>query len=53
MAGEPTYDEANRLQRGVRTFASTAPGAWAFARAARHLDAGVLAVFVLESVDTQ
>ena len=44
MAGDPSYDQANRLQRGIRTFASSAPGAWVFVRIARHLDAGVLSL---------
>ncbi len=38
MAAPITYTEANPLQRGVRRFASTGPGAWIFARAAQRID---------------
>lgn len=43
MAGEPSYAEANPLQRAIRSVASSGPGAWLFVRLARHADAGVLA----------
>ena len=33
-----TFDQANFVQRGVRRFASSGPGAWVFSRAAHHLD---------------
>jgi deazaflavin-dependent oxidoreductase (nitroreductase family) len=41
VAREPTYAEANRVQRGVRRFAASGPGAWLFVRVARHADARV------------
>jgi deazaflavin-dependent oxidoreductase (nitroreductase family) len=33
-----TYDQANRLQRLIRRFASSGPGSWIFARVAHRLD---------------
>ena len=33
-----SYSEANRLQRSMRSFASSGPGSWLFARAAHRLD---------------
>lgn len=38
MSEPVTYSEANPLQRGIRRFASTGPGAWIFARAAQRID---------------
>lgn len=33
-----TYSNANRLQRGIRRFASGGPGSWLFARLAHRID---------------
>jgi len=41
VAGGPTYAEANPVQRAVRRFASSGPGAWVFVRVARRADARV------------
>jgi deazaflavin-dependent oxidoreductase (nitroreductase family) len=34
----PGFDQANALQRGIRSFASTGPGSWLFARALQPID---------------
>ena len=41
MSGEPTYAEANPVQRAVRRVAASGRGAWLFVRLARHADARV------------
>jgi deazaflavin-dependent oxidoreductase (nitroreductase family) len=33
-----TYSQANRIQRGIRRFASGGPGSWLFARVAHRID---------------
>jgi deazaflavin-dependent oxidoreductase (nitroreductase family) len=33
-----TYSQANRIQRGIRRFASGGPGSWLFARMAHRID---------------
>jgi deazaflavin-dependent oxidoreductase (nitroreductase family) len=33
-----TYSQANRIQRGIRRFASGGPGSWVFARLAHRID---------------
>ena len=38
MARETTYAQANAVQKGLRRFAGSPPGAWLFARAAHRLD---------------
>jgi deazaflavin-dependent oxidoreductase (nitroreductase family) len=38
LSGFTEYAEANRLQRSMRSFASSGPGSWLFARAAHRLD---------------
>ncbi len=38
MAGTIAYERANAVQRFVRRFASSGPGAWVFARFAHRLD---------------
>ncbi|MFZ0041918.1 MAG: nitroreductase family deazaflavin-dependent oxidoreductase [Solirubrobacteraceae bacterium] len=38
MSEPLVYDRANPLQRGVRRFAASGPGAWLFARGAPHID---------------
>src|SRR3954464_3384788 len=38
MADPITYSQANRVQRGLRRFASGGPGSWLFARAAHRID---------------
>lgn len=38
MAEPLTFADANALQRAVRSFASSGPGSWLFAKTAHHLD---------------
>jgi deazaflavin-dependent oxidoreductase (nitroreductase family) len=38
MPERPSFAQANRLQRTVRSFAASGPGSWLFARAAHRID---------------
>lgn len=38
MSGHVTYDNANPLQRAIRSFAASGPGSWLFVRTLHHID---------------
>jgi deazaflavin-dependent oxidoreductase (nitroreductase family) len=38
MSGVIAYDQANTVQRALRSFAASGPGSWLFARIVHHID---------------
>jgi len=38
LAGHVSYDNANPLQRAIRSFAASGPGSWLFVRTLHHID---------------